>query len=102
MTRLNNTIRDNIVNAAVIDAFGESLEEHKAKETPLADRLYEMTYGEISERVKKADLPEDWTLSTALLRINCDGSFKFTLSSAISDAELQAKVDALMEDITAQ
>lgn len=31
-----------------------------------------------------------------------DGSFKFTLSSAITDADLQAKVDALMTDITAQ
>lgn len=31
-----------------------------------------------------------------------DGSFKFTLSSAISDAQLQAKVDALMMDITSQ
>jgi len=31
-----------------------------------------------------------------------DGSFKFTLSSAITDAELQAKVDALMQDITVQ
>lgn len=31
-----------------------------------------------------------------------DGSFKFTLASAITDAELQAKVDALLEDITAQ
>ncbi len=31
-----------------------------------------------------------------------DGSFKFTLASAITDAELQAKIDALMEDITAQ
>ncbi|MBQ6844042.1 MAG: YaaR family protein [Agathobacter sp.] len=31
-----------------------------------------------------------------------DGSFKFTLSSAITDAQLQAKVDALMMDITAQ
>lgn len=31
-----------------------------------------------------------------------DGSFKFTLASAITDADLQAKVDALMEDITAQ
>ncbi len=31
-----------------------------------------------------------------------DGTFKFTLASAITDAELQAKVDALMEDITAQ
>ena len=31
-----------------------------------------------------------------------DGSFKFTLSSAISDAQLQAKVEALMMDITTQ
>ena len=30
------------------------------------------------------------------------GSFKFTLASAITDADLQAKVDSLMEDITAQ
>lgn len=31
-----------------------------------------------------------------------DGSFKFTLSSAISDAQLQAKVEELMKDITVQ
>ena len=31
-----------------------------------------------------------------------DGSFKFTLSSAITDAQLQARVDALMMDITFQ
>ena len=31
-----------------------------------------------------------------------DGSFKFTRASAITDADLQAKVDALMQDITAQ
>ena len=31
-----------------------------------------------------------------------DGSFKFTLSSAISDALLQAKVESLMMDITSQ
>ena len=31
-----------------------------------------------------------------------DGSFKFTLSSAISDASLQARIDALMTDITVQ
>lgn len=31
-----------------------------------------------------------------------DGSFKFTLSSAITDAQLQAKVEELMNDITAQ
>ncbi|MBQ8278728.1 MAG: YaaR family protein [Roseburia sp.] len=31
-----------------------------------------------------------------------DGSFKFTLSSAISDANLQARIDSLMTDITVQ
>ena len=31
-----------------------------------------------------------------------DGSFKFTLSSAIEDAGLQARIDALMTDITTQ
>ena len=31
-----------------------------------------------------------------------DGTFKFTLASAITDAELQAKVDALLTDITFQ
>ncbi len=31
-----------------------------------------------------------------------DGSFKFTLASAISDSELQAKVDAMLNDITLQ
>ena len=31
-----------------------------------------------------------------------DGSFKFTLASAITDADLQAKVDALMQDSTGQ
>ena len=31
-----------------------------------------------------------------------DDSFKFTLSSAITDAQLQAKVEALMTDITVQ
>ena len=31
-----------------------------------------------------------------------DGSFKFTLASAITDADLQANVDELLSDITAQ
>lgn len=31
-----------------------------------------------------------------------DGSFNFTLASAITDADLQAKVDALLQDITVQ
>ena len=35
-------------------------------------------------------------------KVQGDGSFKFTLSSAITDAELQARVDALMMDITTQ
>lgn len=31
-----------------------------------------------------------------------DGSFKFTLASAITDAQLQEKIDAMLMDITAQ
>ena len=31
-----------------------------------------------------------------------DGTFKFTLASAITDAELQGKIDALLTDITTQ
>ena len=31
-----------------------------------------------------------------------DGSFKYTLASAIGDAELQAKIDGLLNDITTQ
>lgn len=31
-----------------------------------------------------------------------DGSFKFTLASAITDGELQAKIDTMLMDITAQ
>ena len=31
-----------------------------------------------------------------------DGTFKFTLASAITDADLQAKVDSLLNDITFQ
>ena len=31
-----------------------------------------------------------------------DGSFKFTLASAITDAELQQKIDSMLVDITAQ
>ena len=31
-----------------------------------------------------------------------DGTFKFTLASAITDAELQAKVDSLLSDISGE
>ena len=33
---------------------------------------------------------------------NTDGSFKFTLSSAIDDAQLQQRIETLLNDITAQ
>ena len=38
----------------------------------------------------------------AAKNIEGDGSFKFTLASAITDADLQARVDELLSDITAQ
>lgn len=38
----------------------------------------------------------------ATKEVQGDGSFKFTLASAITDSELQAKVDALLQDITFQ
>lgn len=41
-------------------------------------------------------------VSEAAKTVEGDGSFKFTLASAITDADLQAKVDALLSDITAQ
>ena len=85
MTRLNNSIRDSIINAAVFDAFDEKIKKHKAKETPLADKLYEMTYGEISEKVRKAKLPEGWTRSSTRLRIICDGFQYYRTDKNLSD-----------------
>lgn len=41
-------------------------------------------------------------LADAAKTVEGDGSFKFTLASAITDAELQARVDSLMEDIVEQ
>ena len=41
-------------------------------------------------------VPDTGTMETG------DGTFKFTLASAITDAELQAKVDSLLSDITFQ
>lgn len=49
--------------------------------------------GEVNQITQVPDTPKT---------VAGDGSFKFTLSSAITDADLQAKVDALMQDITAQ
>ena len=52
--------------------------------------------------LKVNDIKQVTQIAEAAKKVEGDGSFKFTLSSAITDAELQAKVDALMEDITAQ
>lgn len=41
-------------------------------------------------------------VADAAKTVEGDGSFKFTLTSAITDAELQARVDSLMEDIVEQ
>ncbi len=50
----------------------------------------------VNEINQMTQIPE--TAKTA----EAEGSFKFTLASAIGDAELQAKVDALLNDITFQ
>lgn len=48
------------------------------------------------------DINQISQIPEAAKTVEGDGTFKFTLASAITDAELQAKVDALMTDITAQ
>lgn len=52
--------------------------------------------------MKVNDINQVTQIPEATKVVQGDGSFKFTLASAISDAELQAKVDALLEDITMQ
>ena len=54
------------------------------------------------DNMKINELTQVSQVSETNKTIQGDGSFKFTLSSAISDAQLQAKVDALMMDITHQ
>jgi len=52
--------------------------------------------------IKVNDVAPITQVPEAAKAIEGDGSFKFTLASAITDAELQAKVDELLNDITAQ
>ena len=52
--------------------------------------------------LKINDIQQVSQIADAAKKVEGDGSFKFTLASAITDADLQAKVDALMNDITAQ
>ena len=52
--------------------------------------------------MKVNDISQISRVPEAAKTVEGDGSFKFTLASAITDADLQAKVDALLNDITAQ
>ena len=52
--------------------------------------------------IKVNDISTVNRVPEAAKTVEGDGSFKFTLASAITDADLQAKVDELLSDITAQ
>ena len=52
--------------------------------------------------IKVNDIRQIGQVPEAAKTVEGDGSFKFTLASAITDADLQAKVDALLSDITTQ
>ena len=52
--------------------------------------------------IKVNDISAVNQVPEATKTVEGDGSFKFTLASAITDADLQAKVDELLSDITAQ
>ena len=52
--------------------------------------------------MKVNDISQISQVPEAAKTVEGDGSFKFTLASAITDADLQAKVDELLSDITAQ
>ena len=52
--------------------------------------------------MKVNDISQISQVPEAAKTVEGDGSFKFTLASAITDADLQANVDALLNDITAQ
>ena len=52
--------------------------------------------------MKVNDISQVTQRPEATKTVQGDGTFKFTLASAITDAELQAKVDAMLQDITLQ
>ena len=52
--------------------------------------------------MKVNDISQISQVPEAAKTVEGDVSFKFTLASAITDADLQAKVDAFLNDITAQ
>lgn len=52
--------------------------------------------------IKINNIPEVTQVPDTAQAEKGDGTFKFTLASAITDADLQAKVDSLLSDITVQ
>ena len=52
--------------------------------------------------MKVNDISQVNQIPEATKTVQGDGTFKFTLASAITDAELQSKVDAMLQDITLQ
>ncbi|MDD6481158.1 MAG: YaaR family protein [Lachnospiraceae bacterium] len=52
--------------------------------------------------IKVNDVSQVNQVPEATKTVEGDGSFKFTLASAIADADLQAKVDGLLNDIITQ
>ena len=92
----------------------------KLKEAGITRRFVNQDLDETEEEIRRAILEDRKERRWALVDIKVnniaqvtqvpdtvttetgDGTFKFTLASAITDADLQAKVDLLMNDITAQ
>ena len=88
----------------------------KLKEAGITRRFVNQDLNETEEEIRRVILENRWALVD--IKVNNiaqvtqvpdtvttetgDGTFKFTLASAITDADLQAKVDLLMNDITAQ
>lgn len=52
--------------------------------------------------MKVNDISQVTQIPEAAKTVQGDGSFKFTLASAIGDAQLQQKIDALLQDISLQ
>ena len=101
-------------------ADAKDFSEEKLKEAGITRRFVNQDLDETEEEIRRAILEDREERRWALVDIKVnniaqvtqvpdtvttetgDGTFKFTLASAITDADLQAKVDLLMNDITAQ
>ncbi|SUA63435.1 Uncharacterised protein [Oligella urethralis] len=75
--RLNKTIRQEIVQTALIKAFSKRKEELKQNLIKFADELYDFTYGETVSKFKNA--PPEWLYYNNTARIDAPGfSYKTT------------------------